>query len=181
MQHWWRYSALQLGYLFDHPGTVLFSVFMSFWAVTFLEYWKRKMATLAHHWDCMDFHEEEVSQSFLSFLTKLFSYTYCLLIKHIVSELASKECVHWCWCHHCVPQERPRPEFAAMAPTMEPNPVTGVKEPYFPEKTRLARVFTGSMVIIMMVRYCSNLFVLSILAAFAVTLYYIYSLGLSND
>lgn len=54
-----------MGYLFDHPGTVFFSVFMSFWAVTFLEYWKRKMATLAHHWDCMDFHEEEVSHSFL--------------------------------------------------------------------------------------------------------------------
>ena len=54
--------AFQMGYLFDHPGTVFFSVFMSFWAVTFLEYWKRKMATLAHHWDCMDFHEEEVSE-----------------------------------------------------------------------------------------------------------------------
>uniref|UniRef100_A0A3P9LX88 Anoctamin n=1 Tax=Oryzias latipes TaxID=8090 RepID=A0A3P9LX88_ORYLA len=78
---------------------------MSFWAVTFLEYWKRKMATLAHHWDCMDFHEEE---------------------------------------------ERPRPEFAAMAPTVEQNPVTGVKEPYFPEKARLSRMFTGSMVIILM-------------------------------
>lgn len=51
------------------------------------------------------------------------------------------------------PQERPRPEFAATAPTMEPNPVTGVKEPYFPEKTRLSRMFTGSMVIIMMVRH----------------------------
>ncbi|XP_068589972.1 anoctamin-7 isoform X2 [Cebidichthys violaceus] len=98
-------TMAKLGYLFDHPGTVLFSVFMSFWAVTFLEYWKRKMATLAHHWDCMDFHEEE---------------------------------------------ERPRPEFAAMAPTMEQNPVTGVKEPYFPENTRLSRMFTGSMVIIMM-------------------------------
>ncbi|KAM9855199.1 anoctamin-7 [Aulostomus maculatus] len=98
-------TMVKLGYLFDHPGTVLFSVFMSFWAVTFLEYWKRKMATLAHHWDCMDFHEEE---------------------------------------------ERPRPEFAAMAPMMEQNPVTGVKEPYFPEKTRLSRMFTGSMVIIMM-------------------------------
>ncbi|XP_040049243.2 anoctamin-7 isoform X2 [Gasterosteus aculeatus] len=98
-------TMAKLGYLFDHPGTVLFSVFMSFWAVTFLEYWKRKMATLSHHWDCMDFHEEE---------------------------------------------ERPRPEFAATAPTMEPNPVTGVKEPYFPEKTRLSRMFTGSMIIIMM-------------------------------
>ncbi|XP_056129339.1 anoctamin-7 [Lampris incognitus] len=95
----------KVGYLFDHSGTVFFSVFMSFWAVTFLEYWKRKMATLAHHWDCMDFHEEE---------------------------------------------ERPRPEFAAMAPAMEYNPVTGVKEPYFPEKARLTRMFTGSMVIIIM-------------------------------
>uniref|UniRef100_A0A3B4ZKY2 Anoctamin n=1 Tax=Stegastes partitus TaxID=144197 RepID=A0A3B4ZKY2_9TELE len=106
----WNMSEIctmaKLGYLFDHPGTVFFSVFMSFWAVTFLEYWKRKMATLSHHWDCMDFHEEE--------------------------------------------QERPRPEFAAMAPTMEQNPVTGIKEPYFPEKTRLSRMFTGSMVIVMM-------------------------------
>uniref|UniRef100_A0A3Q2PEP6 Anoctamin n=1 Tax=Fundulus heteroclitus TaxID=8078 RepID=A0A3Q2PEP6_FUNHE len=99
-------TMAKLGYLFDHPGTVFFSVFMSFWAVTFLEFWKRKMATLAHHWDSMDFHEEE--------------------------------------------QERPRPEFAAMAPTVEENPVTGVKEPYFPEKTRLSRMFTGSMVIILM-------------------------------
>uniref|UniRef100_A0A3Q4HXG3 Anoctamin n=1 Tax=Neolamprologus brichardi TaxID=32507 RepID=A0A3Q4HXG3_NEOBR len=115
----WNMSEIctltKLGYLFDHPGTVFFSVFMSFWAVTFLEYWKRKMATLAHHWDCMDFHEEE---------------------------------------------ERPRPEFAAMAPTMEQNPVTGVKEPYFPEKTRLSRMFTGSMVIIMMVRLFKIFYIL---------------------
>ena len=52
----------------------------------------------------------------------------------------------------CV-QERPRPEFAAMAPAMEENPVTGVKEPYFPEKARLSRMLTGSMVIVIMVRY----------------------------
>ncbi|XP_041953375.1 anoctamin-7 isoform X2 [Alosa sapidissima] len=95
----------KVGYLFDHPGTVFFSIFMSLWSVTFLEYWKRKNATLAHHWDCMDFHEEE---------------------------------------------ERPRPEFAAMAPGMEQNPVTGVKEPYFPEKARISRMLTGSMVIIIM-------------------------------
>uniref|UniRef100_A0A672LKJ6 Anoctamin n=1 Tax=Sinocyclocheilus grahami TaxID=75366 RepID=A0A672LKJ6_SINGR len=100
-------TLLKVGYLFDHPGTVFFSVFMSLWAVTFLEYWKRKNATLAHHWDCMDFHEEE---------------------------------------------EPPRPEFAAMAPAMEENPVTGVKEPYFPEKARISRMLTGSMVIVIMVR-----------------------------
>lgn len=38
-----------------------------------------------------------------------------------------------------------------MAPMMEANPVTGVKEPYFPEKVRRSRMLTGSMVIIMMV------------------------------
>ncbi|XP_042334842.1 anoctamin-7-like isoform X2 [Sceloporus undulatus] len=105
----WNISEIcpmaKVGYLFDHPGTVFFSIFMSFWAVTFLEYWKRKNATLAHHWDCMDFQEEE---------------------------------------------ERPRPEFAALAPHMEQNPVTGVKEPYFPQHDRLSRILTGSMAIIIM-------------------------------
>ncbi|XP_069096832.1 anoctamin-7-like [Pleurodeles waltl] len=105
----WNISEIcpmaKVGYLFDHPGTVFFSIFMSFWAVAFLEYWKRKNATLAHHWDCMDFQEEE---------------------------------------------ERPRPEFAAMAPKMEQNPITGVKEPYFPKRDRLSRIMTGSMVIIIM-------------------------------
>ncbi|XP_065277392.1 anoctamin-7-like [Emys orbicularis] len=105
----WNISEIcpmaKVGYLFDHPGTVFFSVFMSFWAVTFLEYWKRKSATLAHHWDCMDFQEEE---------------------------------------------ERPRPEFAAMAPRMEQNPITGLKEPYFPKRDRLSRVLTGSMAIVIM-------------------------------
>ncbi|XP_011619642.1 anoctamin-7 isoform X1 [Takifugu rubripes] len=98
-------TMAKIGYLFDHAGTVFFSIFMSFWAISFLEYWKRKMVTLAHHWDCMEFHEEE---------------------------------------------ERPRPEFAAMATMMEPNPVTGVKEPYFPKRTQLSRMLTGSMVIIIM-------------------------------
>lgn len=50
-------------------------------------------------------------------------------------------------------QERPRPEFAAMATMMEPNPVTGVKEPYFSKRTQLSRMLTGSMLIIIMVSY----------------------------
>uniref|UniRef100_A0A8C9RA63 Anoctamin n=1 Tax=Scleropages formosus TaxID=113540 RepID=A0A8C9RA63_SCLFO len=110
----WNLSdiCLMMGYLFDHPGTVFFSVFMSLWAVTFLEYWKRKNAMLAYHWDCRDFHEEE---------------------------------------------ERPRPEFAAMAPTMEHNPVTGVKEPYFPKRARLSRMLTGSMVIVVMAGNIANI------------------------
>ena len=34
---------------FNHVANFKFS------AVTFLEYWKRKSASLAHHWDCMGF------------------------------------------------------------------------------------------------------------------------------
>ncbi|XP_043853427.1 anoctamin-7-like isoform X2 [Dromiciops gliroides] len=105
----WNISEIcpmaKLGYLFDNPGTVFFSIFMSFWAMAFLEHWRRKNATLAHHWDCADFQEEE---------------------------------------------ERPRPEFAAMAPQMAQNPVTGLKEPYFPTSARLSRMVTGSMAILVM-------------------------------
>ncbi|XP_006145308.1 anoctamin-7 [Tupaia chinensis] len=105
----WNISEIcpmaKLGYLFDHPGTVFFSIFMSFWAMAFLEHWKRKSATLAHHWDCSDFRDEE-------------------------------EC--------------PRPEFATLAPQMAWNPVTGLKEPYFPLRNRLPRLLTGSAAILIM-------------------------------
>jgi len=107
-QYWYLSDVClftRLSYLFDQPGTVFYAVFVSFWAVTFLEYWKRKNASLAHHWDCLGF-EEEV--------------------------------------------ERPRPEYAAMAPTMERNPVTGVKEPHFPNKDRIPRLISGIAVIVIM-------------------------------
>ncbi|XP_069678772.1 anoctamin-7-like isoform X2 [Periplaneta americana] len=99
-------SYAQLAYLFDHPGTVFYAVFVSFWAVTFLEYWKRKSASLAHHWDCMGFQEEE---------------------------------------------ERPRPEFAARAPFLERNPVTGIREPSFPSSLRNKRVAAGIGIIFLMI------------------------------
>ena len=31
--------------------------------MSFLEYWKRKQASLSHHWDVMDFEEEEVGRT----------------------------------------------------------------------------------------------------------------------
>ncbi|XP_055501923.1 anoctamin-7-like [Leucoraja erinacea] len=59
----WNLSSIcntyKLGYLFDHGGTVIFSIFMSLWAVTFLEYWKRKTAILAFRWECLDCDETE--------------------------------------------------------------------------------------------------------------------------
>ncbi|XP_064611439.1 anoctamin-7-like [Liolophura sinensis] len=97
---------IKISYLFDHPGTVFYAVFIAFWAVTFLEYWKRKTASLAHHWDCLDFEEEE---------------------------------------------ERPRPQYAAMAPLREINPITGISEPYFPDEKRLPRILSGMAMIIIMI------------------------------
>ncbi|KAG8506610.1 Anoctamin-7, partial [Galemys pyrenaicus] len=51
----------QLGYLFDHPGTMFFSTCMSFWAMAFLEHWKQA------HWDCSDFQEKEPLPGYLNF------------------------------------------------------------------------------------------------------------------
>ncbi|KAL7831981.1 hypothetical protein AOLI_G00295290 [Acnodon oligacanthus] len=106
----WNLSSIcytyRAGLLFDNGGTVFFSIFMSLWAVTFLEYWKRTCAVLSHRWDCSEFEESE---------------------------------------------ERPRPEFTAMAPTTIRNPVTGAEEPHFPETSRCRRIVTGNMVIIIMV------------------------------
>ena len=47
--------------------------------------------------------------------------------------------------------ERPRPTFAALAPTIERNPVTGIPEPHFDPKDRAPRVYSGILIIITMV------------------------------
>uniref|UniRef100_A0A2R9CR59 Anoctamin n=1 Tax=Pan paniscus TaxID=9597 RepID=A0A2R9CR59_PANPA len=52
-------ALAQAGRLFDHGGTVFFSLFMALWAVLLLEYWKRKSATLAYRWDCSDYEDTE--------------------------------------------------------------------------------------------------------------------------
>ncbi|XP_062872712.1 anoctamin-7 [Trichomycterus rosablanca] len=107
---YWNLSSIchyyRAGLLFDNGGTVFFSIFMSLWAVTFLEYWKRTCSVLSHKWDCSEFEEIE---------------------------------------------ERPRPEFAAVAPMTIRNPITGAEEPHFPEISRFRRIVTGSMVVILMV------------------------------
>uniref|UniRef100_A0A3B5MCC3 Anoctamin n=1 Tax=Xiphophorus couchianus TaxID=32473 RepID=A0A3B5MCC3_9TELE len=106
----WNYSSIcityKAGLLFDNWGTVFLSLFMSLWAVTFLEYWRRTSSTLSHRWGCSDFEDIE---------------------------------------------ERPRPEFSAMAPMTTRNPITGAEEPYFPENKRFHRTVTGCMVIIVMI------------------------------
>ncbi|XP_057304531.1 anoctamin-7-like isoform X4 [Hydractinia symbiolongicarpus] len=99
-------TLAKVSYLFDNAATVFFAVFVSFWAVFFLEFWKRKEVTLAYQWDCLDY-ESEV--------------------------------------------ERPRPTFAALAPTVERNPITGIPEPHFPTKERAPRLYSGILIIVTMV------------------------------
>ncbi|XP_048580920.1 anoctamin-7 isoform X2 [Nematostella vectensis] len=99
-------SRAKHAYLFDNPMTVAYSIFVSFWAVLFLEFWKRKEVTIGHAWDVLEFESEE---------------------------------------------ERPRPTFAALAPAVERNPITGLLEPYFPDEKRSPRVLSGIAIICGMV------------------------------
>jgi len=48
-------------------------------------------------------------------------------------------------------QERPRPTFAALAPAVERNPITGLLEPYFPQEKRSFRMYSGIAIILGMV------------------------------
>ena len=61
---YWKLSQsckeYKMSILFDNSATLFFAVFMSLWAVAFLEYWKRTNVKLAHEWKCLDFEDEEV-------------------------------------------------------------------------------------------------------------------------
>ncbi|KAL8585793.1 hypothetical protein ACOMHN_037356 [Nucella lapillus] len=45
--------------IFDNAATVFFAIFMSLWGTLFLEFWKRKEATIQHKWDLTNFVSEE--------------------------------------------------------------------------------------------------------------------------
>ncbi|XP_065094795.1 anoctamin-1 [Ochlerotatus camptorhynchus] len=73
--HWCDYWELsetclhaRVTYLFDNPTTVLFAIFMSFWAALFLELWKRYSAEITHRWDLtgFDIHEEHPRPQYLA-------------------------------------------------------------------------------------------------------------------
>ncbi|PAA80633.1 hypothetical protein BOX15_Mlig004871g1 [Macrostomum lignano] len=49
---------LKLAAVFDNYGTVFYAVFMSIWSLIFLEFWKRRTATLAHRWGVSNYRVE---------------------------------------------------------------------------------------------------------------------------
>ncbi|KAM9318159.1 anoctamin-1a isoform 2-T3 [Pholidichthys leucotaenia] len=52
-------GTARASHLFDNPATVFFSIFMSLWAVLFMEHWKRRQMRLNYIWDLTGFGEEE--------------------------------------------------------------------------------------------------------------------------
>lgn len=59
-------------------------------------------------------------------------------------------------------EEPPRPEFTAKAYCEARNPVTGLKEPSFPDWVRKQRIIAGGAVLLLMVRAAVLLLVLVI-------------------
>ncbi|KAG4079555.1 hypothetical protein HA402_010387 [Bradysia odoriphaga] len=64
--HWCDYWKLEdacfharTTYLFNNSTTIVFAVFMSFWATLFLELWKRYSAEITHRWDLTGFDVRE--------------------------------------------------------------------------------------------------------------------------
>lgn len=51
--------TIRATHLFDNGATVFFAIFMSLWATTYLEFWKREQASIQFLWDLRNFEEEE--------------------------------------------------------------------------------------------------------------------------
>ncbi|CAF4830476.1 unnamed protein product [Rotaria sp. Silwood1] len=47
----------KVSYIFDNAATVIFSILMSLWARWFIEFWKRRQASLQYDWDSIGFEE----------------------------------------------------------------------------------------------------------------------------
>ncbi|KAI3366936.1 hypothetical protein L3Q82_009576, partial [Scortum barcoo] len=52
-------GTARASHLFDNPATIFFSIFMSLWAVLFLEQWKRRQISLSFSWDLTGIEEDE--------------------------------------------------------------------------------------------------------------------------
>ncbi|XP_047018103.1 anoctamin-2b isoform X2 [Ictalurus punctatus] len=52
-------GTARASHLFDNPATVFFAIFMSLWAVMFLEHWKRRQNSLNYSWNMTGMEEEE--------------------------------------------------------------------------------------------------------------------------
>nr|XP_032824725.1 anoctamin-5-like [Petromyzon marinus] len=58
----WRLNdtceTAKTSHMYENPVTIFFAVFMGLWATVFLEFWKRRQASLAYRWDLTAAAEE---------------------------------------------------------------------------------------------------------------------------
>ncbi|XP_075923859.1 anoctamin-5-like, partial [Petromyzon marinus] len=58
----WRLNdtceTAKTSHMYENPVTIFFAVFMALWATVFLEFWKRRQASLAYRWDLTAAAEE---------------------------------------------------------------------------------------------------------------------------
>ncbi|XP_030236703.1 anoctamin-7 isoform X3 [Gadus morhua] len=113
------------------------------------------LCNICSHWNlssiCLTFKAgllfDNGGTVFFSVFMALWSVTFLEFWKRSCSCLTHR----WNCSQYQEMEERPRPEFTAMAPMTTRNPVTGAEEPYFPETQRLRRILTGGTVIVVMV------------------------------
>ncbi|XP_076341657.1 anoctamin-2-like isoform X2 [Tachypleus tridentatus] len=94
-------TFVRITHLFDNGAAVFFAVFMSLWAVIFMELWKRYSAKITHHWDVTNFDTLEVNEPCVSFWKRrvpctIFSWSVVLLLiyRRIATFLTELEIHH---------------------------------------------------------------------------------------
>ena len=122
-------------YLFDNHSTVFFSIFMTIWATTFLEMWKRRQAILKWEWDLSD--DEDLEEVRPEFEANVKTRRSVMLLKSILE--GNSQATSW-----------RGPSFYRL------NPVTKIMEAYLSGKEKVLRVSFTYLVVILMVNVFLN-------------------------
>uniref|UniRef100_A0A3Q3GF67 Anoctamin n=1 Tax=Labrus bergylta TaxID=56723 RepID=A0A3Q3GF67_9LABR len=82
-------GTARASHLFDNPATVFFAIFMSLWAVLFLEHWKRRQISLSFSWDLTGIEDDEVYSLFTSAAIEKLTWKdrlpgYCINVSSIL-------------------------------------------------------------------------------------------------
>ncbi|CAG9131758.1 unnamed protein product [Plutella xylostella] len=135
----------KLTYLFDNPATVFFAIFMSFWATTFLELWKRKQSVLRWEWDLGSVDQDEDPRPEFEASVKTFR-------TNPVTREKEPYLPAWQKTMRCVATSGAVLfMLEASVKTFRTNPVTREKEPYLPAWQKTMRCVATSGAVLFMI------------------------------